>query len=222
LFSDSTLTPQSDGASDVVSQRLDAIIESAKETAPGSFPETPRNGLKSIAVPTLAHLLALFVHPPASFPPKQTSLIVIDGLSTLFDVAYQRNFATNKTSDASKWAAGRKYAVMSDLMSKLGKMAALNNIAMVLTCQTVTRLRTGASAILLPALSGLEWDNGISTQLVIFRDWPPSDRVKDARWQRVRFVGAIKVNGALLGGDGGVGTVVPFTIEKVRYGNDGL
>ncbi|KAK3062835.1 hypothetical protein LTS18_003267 [Coniosporium uncinatum] len=103
---------------------------------------------------------------------------------------------------------------MSDLMSKLGKMAALNNIAIVLTCQTVTRLRTGASAILLPALSSLEWDNGISTQLVIFRDWPPSDKVKDARWQRVRFVGAIKVNGALLGGDGGVGTVVPFTIEK--------
>jgi len=163
----------------------------------------------------------LFIHPPASFPSKQTGLIVIDGLYALFDVAYQRSFAAKHTSDASKWAAGRKYAIMSDLISKLGKMAALNEIAIVLTCQTVTRLRAGASAILLPALSGMEWDNGISTQLVIFRDWPPSDKAKDARWYKVRIIGAIKVNGTLLGGDGGVGMVVPFTIEEVCYASAG-
>lgn len=109
---------------------------------------------------------------------------------------------------------------MNDLMSKLSKLAALNNIAVLVTCQTATRMRAGLGAVLLPALSGTEWDNGISTRLVLFRDWPPPAHkdMSDADRQllgKVRYAGAIKVNGVTLADIGTVGNVVPFTIQAV-------
>jgi hypothetical protein len=174
--------------------------------------------------PTLPHLLALFLHPKQSFPPPETVLIVIDSISTLFDLAFHRNFAytaLSKKSDQEKWAANRRLAIMSDLISKIGRMAALHDIAVLLTCQTTTRLRSGIGlgALLLPAMSGVEWDNGISTQLVFFRDWPPNDVVKLGeerdRWEKLRYAGVIKINGVLTAEERRIDTIVPFSIERV-------
>lgn len=172
--------------------------------------------------PTLAYLLALFARPTAFFPPPGTSLVVLDSISTLFDNTYARNAddrSSNGKSDAARWAAGRKYAVLSELISKLGKMAAINNVAMLVTSQTVTRVRSGAGALLLPAISGTEWDSGIATRLVLFRDWPPvqgkPSKAEQEGLRRIRFVGVVKAGGVGSSGDGQVGTVVPFTIESV-------
>jgi hypothetical protein len=173
-------------------------------------------------VPTLPHLLALFLHPPASFPPPGTALVVIDTISTLIENAYQKvhDDRSAKKSDAAKWAAGRKYAVMGEIISKLGRMAAVNNITILLTSQTITRIRPGLGALLLPAISGSEWDNGISTQIVLFRDWPPRRSTQSnedsERWMGLRYAGAIKVNGVLARDDVSFENVVPFSIEKVR------
>lgn len=191
-----------------------------------SPPEVPRDELQNhfhhFTASTLVHLLALFVHPPSSFPPPNTSLIVIDSLSTLFDNAYPRNAddrASRNRTDATRWAAGRKFAVMNELISTLTKTAALHDIALLITNQTITRIRSGSRALLVPAISGTEWDNGISTRLVLFRDWVPgqgkwSDANAD-RLQEARFVGAVKTNGATLANEGGVGNVVPFTVDCV-------
>jgi len=163
----------------------------------------------------------MFLHPTASFPPAGTGLIVIDSVSTLFENAYQRSSEDrSKKSDAVKWAAGRKYAIMGEVVSKLGRMAAVNNTAILLTCQTVTRIRPGLGALLLPAISSSEWDNGVSTQLVLFRDWPPRRSTQDAemdQWTGLRYVGAIKVRGVLAADEGRFETVVPFSVGKVQW-----
>lgn len=162
------------------------------------------------------------MHPPAAFPQSSTSLVVIDSLSTLIDNAYPRNAderLKNKT-DQSKWAAGRRYAVMNDLIATFTKFAALHDVALVITCQTITRMRGASRALLVPAITGIEWENGISTRLLLFRDWVPphakaQDKVETDRLQKTRFAGLVKVNGVVLADEGGVGKVVPFAIENV-------
>jgi hypothetical protein len=110
---------------------------------------------------------------------------------------------------------------MGDLVSRLQRLATMNNLVVLLTQQTRMRIRSGAGALLLPALSGVEWDNGVSTQLVLFRDFPPknskqpdSDLIE--RWSRLRYVGLIRVNRVSAEENGRFETVVPFSIEKVR------
>ncbi|KAF2019368.1 P-loop containing nucleoside triphosphate hydrolase protein [Aaosphaeria arxii CBS 175.79] len=171
--------------------------------------------------PSLAHLLALFVRTPSSFPPPNTSLIVIDSLSTLLDNAYPRNpddRAARPKNDQARWAAGRKFPVMNELISALCRVAALHDIALLFTCQTITRIRAGSRALLVPSISGAEWESGISTRLVLFRDWVPGQgKWCDAdaeRLRRARFVGVIKANGVTLADEGSVGDVVPFAIER--------
>ncbi|OCK77856.1 hypothetical protein K432DRAFT_108266 [Lepidopterella palustris CBS 459.81] len=218
-----------DTAAPMVARRLHEMLSAARPTKSlGVETSQPNLSLEEMqghfhyyTTPTLAHLLAMFVHPPAVFPPPNTSLIVIDSLSTLFDNAYPRNAddgASKSKNDTTRWAAGRKFSVMNELVSKLGRIAAMHNIAVLITCQTITRIRAGWGALLLPAMSGVEWDNGISTRLVLFRDWlPGKGKWNDCdldRLRRARFVGVVKANGVMLAADeGGVGTVVPFTIE---------
>jgi hypothetical protein len=215
----------------LVAQRFNEVLLAVSESASnsGSLPEVPRPSRDEVqshfhhcAAPTLAHLLALFMHPPASFPPPHTALVVIDSLSTLFDNAYPRNVddrASRNKNEHTKWAAGRRFAVTNELIATLTKVAALHDIALLVLCQTITRVRPGSSALLVPAISGADWDNGISTRLVLFRDWVPgqgkSSSADAARLQKARFAGLLKVNGVVLSDDGGAGNVVPFTVERV-------
>lgn len=201
-------------------QALQAQIDSDPASSNGSIQELYAR-FKHYTIPTLAHLLAL-LHPMPNFPPAGTTLIVIESISTLFDNAYHRtNFDRSKTqTDAQKWAAGRKFAVMGELMTKLSRLATVNSIAVLLTNQTVTRVRSGQGALLLPAISGTEWDNGVSTQLVVFRDWAPKRGTQLAKeearkWQRLRYAGVIKVKGVAMEENGRFDTVVPFSIEQV-------
>ncbi|KAF1982717.1 P-loop containing nucleoside triphosphate hydrolase protein [Aulographum hederae CBS 113979] len=197
------------------------VLSGGKSPTPEECEMNVRENFKYQRAHSLALILAMFMHSSSEFPPQETSLIIIDSLSTVFDTSYQKNNeikSNARKDDALRWASGRRFAVMSDLISNLGKMATTRNIAVVLTCQTVTRMRSGSNAVLLPALSSVEWDNGISTQLVLFRDWPPAEKkgsvAEKERWNAVRFVGAIKVGGQTLADNEGVGTVVPFTVEK--------
>jgi len=214
-----------DAATPFPSPRLEQILQA-------QIPQDPvsSNGnsyslyarFKHYTIPTLPHLLALFLHPMPQFPPAGTSLIIIESISTLFDNAYHRNHydRTRAQTDAQKWAAGRKFAVIGELMTKLARLATINNIAILLTSQTITRMRSGQGALLLPAISGSEWDNGVYTQLVLFRDWAPKRGTQLAdeeaeKWHRLRYAGVIKVKGVAMEENGRFDTVVPFSIEQV-------
>ncbi|KAF2626490.1 P-loop containing nucleoside triphosphate hydrolase protein [Macroventuria anomochaeta] len=211
-----------DGAcAPLIPQRLHDMLAAPSGTPSEFSPDELHNCFHHLAAPTLAHILALFMHPPASFPQSNASLVVVDSLSTLIDNAYPRNTddrVKNKT-DQSKWAAGRRYAVINDLIATFTKFAALHDVALVITCQTITRIRGASRALLVSAITGIEWENGISARLLLFRDWVPQqgkvqDKVGAERLQKVRFAGLVKVNGVALADEGGVGNVVPFAIES--------
>jgi hypothetical protein len=215
----------------LVPQRLNEVLLSVPAPptnvvspleVPQLSPDEVQSHFHHYTAPTLAHLLALFVHSPASFPPPHTGLVVIDSLSTLLDNAYPRNAddrASRNKNEQTRWAAGRRFAVINELISTLTRVAALHDIALLVLCQTITRIRAGSRALLVPAISGAEWDNGISTRMVLFRDWVPgqgkSTSADTARLQRARFAGVLKANGVILANEGGVSNVVPFTVERV-------
>ncbi len=170
----------------------------------------------------LAHLLTMFIHPSPDFTHDTTALVIIDSVSSIFDAAYSRtnDHRSKKKPEAAKWTVSRKYAVMGDLISSLQKLASMQDLVVLLTQQTRMRIRSGAGALLLPVLSGIEWDNGVSSQLVLFRDFPPKGNTQPdpklkERWSRLRYVGLIKINGVSAEENGRFDTVVPFSIEKV-------
>lgn len=219
---------RTDAATSVSKTRLEALLftsPSKPEGPSSSIDETlsaadmlPR--FHHYSTRTLAHLIALTAHPVTAFPPEGTSLVVIDSVSTLFDYAYPRTSAAKgNKNDNSKWAAGRRYAVMSSLVSTLGKIAAVRDIPVLLTNQVVTRFREESYALLVPAMAGLEWDNGIATRLVVFQDWPPDPGrlagMDDEKRKKIRYIGVVKVAGIGLNEGDGLGAVIPFIIEPV-------
>lgn len=224
-YANTILSHLLDAATPFPSPRFEQVLQAHTDHDLASSSDSMQNlyaRFKHYTIPTLPHLLALFLHPVPHFPPAGTSLVVIESISSLFDNAYQRtNFNRSKTqTDAQKWAAGRKFAVMGELMTKLARLATINNIAILLTSQTITRVRSGQGALLLPAISGSEWDNGVSTQLVLFRDWAPKLGTQVAedeaeKWHRLRYAGVIKVKGVAMEENGRFDTVVPFSIEHV-------
>ncbi|KAF2836136.1 P-loop containing nucleoside triphosphate hydrolase protein [Patellaria atrata CBS 101060] len=218
-----------DAAAPLAPRRVKEILSASLSYKKGATALTPIPHLSSddlaqhfhhYTTPTLPHLLALLVHPPPSFPPPGTSLIVIDSISTVFENAYPHIISDqpgHTKSETTRWAAGRRYSAMSEVALKLSRAAALHNITVLLLNQVNTRVRAGSGAMLHPALSGTEWDNTISTRLVLFRDWLPAQLrghgISEDQRTRVRFVGVVKVGGVTLADDGTFGAVVPFTIE---------
>jgi hypothetical protein len=94
--------------------RLTTVLSSPRlsnDQDVASSPVEPRSTtdllgiLTHFTTPTLPHLIALLCHTKASFPPQNTSLIVIDSLSTLITSAYPRtldNFSTPRKPGAGK------------------------------------------------------------------------------------------------------------------------
>ena len=171
---------------------------------------------------TLPHLLALMTHSSPSFPPPKTSVIIVDAVSILFALAFPKsseNFNSSqplgKRSDAAQWAASRRWAVMGDFISKIGKLAVTRNIAILLVSQMTTRIRAETGAVLHPALASTAWDSGISARVVLWRDWVyhSAENLSQREFiPGVRFAGVIKAGGICYQG---LGKVVSFTIDKV-------
>ncbi len=181
--------------------------------------------LHHFTTPSLPHLLALLIHQSSNFPPTDTSLIIVDSISTLFTIAFPKTGENahshqplaNK-NDAAHWALGRRWAVMGDFISQIGKLAATKNIAILLTSQMTTRIRSETGAVMHPAIAGTAWDSGISTRIVIFRDWV--FKAKDAASNHEEYVSGVRLAGVMKAKGvsyEGVGKVVLFTIEKVSF-----
>lgn len=221
-----------DAATPLYTPRLQEILNSSPKNNPAATADCMKR-FHYFATPTLAHLLALAVHPPLSFPPAGTSLIVLDTISFLFEISYPRNkhnkpHTTIKSgADTSRWSSSRRFAVMATLINSLSKMAAMHDIAVLILSPTSTKMRGGGlGALLAPAMAGLEWESSIATRIVLFRDWAPavfsqggggsqsSQAISEAELQKIRFAGVVKSGGVnARSDDGAVGPVVPFTIE---------
>ena len=105
---------------------------------------------------------------------------------------------------------------MSEVVTKLGRLAASRGIAIVLLSQVTTRVRSDAGAFLHPAVSGTVWDSTIANRIVIFRDWLYQDQGDGTteRTKHVRFAGVTKAQGTAYEG---AGKLAAFTIARVRF-----
>jgi len=161
---------------------------------------------KYMQIPSLAHLLALVLHPCSEFLSDGTSLVVIEGINTIVDLDYPRfPFLNPSGTEQQKWLAGRRYAVLGSLVTGLNKLAILNDLAIVLSTGCISRTRpdSGLGSSLAPGVGGTEWDSGIWNRLVLFRDFSG------------RFIGLQKCQGrSLISREqiGEVGKLVHFEI----------
>lgn len=205
------------------------VTRSRFETKLDTSPSDSNEKLGSVHtyfVPSLIHLLALIVHPPASFSALNAGLLVIDDLDALFDLAYPRiqlNGHLART-DAAKRTTTQRYNALASLITALNKVAAINDMAIIVITGCGTRLGAGddSGAMTVPGLGSLEWNSGITNKLVIFRDHAPltvggSQTSESAFPTCVRFIGVQKLNGISFGDDGDIGQMIAFDIYEVRH-----
>ena len=219
-----------DSSSEIVGSRLKDILYGTFNTEEHGKSNTVSveeylERFHHFITPSLPYLLALLTHQTSEFPPEETTLIVVDSISTLFALAFPRtaeNASIQQTSvkqgDAAHWASGRRWAVMGDLISKISRLAATKNIAVLLTSQMTTRIRSETGAVLQPAISGTAWDTGVRARILIFRDWmfrASEDTSSQGEYiPGVRCAGLLKAKGMSYEG---VGKVVTFVIENVSF-----
>ena len=102
---------------------------------------------------------------------------------------------------------------MSDFISKVGKMAALRNLVVLLINQTATRVKTETGAVLLSAMSSTGWDGGVSSRLLLFRNWAAPQGAENIQESHgVRYISVLKAGGTT----SRMLDAIPFVIERVR------
>ncbi|KAF5236155.1 hypothetical protein FANTH_11403 [Fusarium anthophilum] len=122
---------------------------------------------------TLPHLVALVSRPTAKLIPHNCSLMVISSLSALVNSALPKSHdgkATSKSNKGPSPSAKRTQALLS-IVNALHKLAATRNCAVVVLSQCATKIHSERGATLTAAVNASVWEQGISTRLVMFRDW---------------------------------------------------
>lgn len=98
---------------------------------------------------------------------------------------------------------------LQSIMNALQKLAATRNCAVVMLSQCATKMHSERGATLIPAVNATVWDQGVSSRLVLFRDWI---------WQgnkpvSVFLAGLQKLDGKAT--DEAVESIVAFKVELV-------
>ncbi|KAJ6021551.1 hypothetical protein N7540_007055 [Penicillium herquei] len=128
---------------------------------------------------TLPHLLALLCNPPKDFPPPDTSLLIVDSVSSLFP-SYFPNAAElkdrqtqGKITDKAQlqWLLNRKWNISSELATHLSRLAS-RGIAVLAINQAHTKIKGQPRATLQPLLAGGGWESNIQTRIAMYRDLP--------------------------------------------------
>ncbi|KAJ5466672.1 hypothetical protein N7539_009401 [Penicillium diatomitis] len=137
------------------------------------------NNLIYFRAPTLPHLLALLIRPPKEFPPPETTLLIIDSISSLFPAYFlsaselKDRLAQGKIPDKPQlqWLLNRKWNVIGDIATHLTRLAA-RNIAVLALNQTHTKIKGQPRATLHPVVAGGAWETNVQTRIVLYRDLP--------------------------------------------------
>lgn len=147
---------------------------------------------------SLSHILALLLHPPDDFPSEGTSLLVIDDFSSLVMTGLPQNdklmgsaaYSASLSRDdiLAKSIAARRSALLTAISSGLARLAASRNLAVIVLSKASSNRRNGEkNAVLRSTLSSQQWNENISTKIVIYRDfWPTTDWNRLSREQMRR------------------------------------
>lgn len=160
------------------------------------------DNITHLHISSFPHLLALLLHPSQDFPPKGTKLLVLDNLSSIATTGLpQRKYepiqdligipsSTATHSDAvtpsrldpaniiSKSLSARRLAMIASISAGLQRLAASRNIAVVVLNKAAinTSSRTGNKTIIRSVMGYQQWNENITTRIVIYRDhWPHID-----------------------------------------------
>lgn len=104
---------------------------------------------------------------------------------------------------------------MSEFLARLGKLAVVRNVAVVLVSAATTRVRREeGTAVLRPGISTRAWEEGVGARVAVLRDWEGGrgGEGREGGGRAVRFAGVMKLGGVVYEG---VGRVVAFTVENV-------
>lgn len=72
---------------------------------------------------------------------------------------------------AGPTASTKRLQGLQFIINALQKVAATKNCAVVVSSQCATRMQSEHGATLVPAVNASVWEQGISTRIVMFRDW---------------------------------------------------
>lgn len=68
-------------------------------------------------------------------------------------------------------AHARRMQVLHNIISSFQKLAATRDLAVVVLAQCATKMQAERGATLTPAINANVWEQGMSSRLVLFRDW---------------------------------------------------
>ncbi|KAJ4313883.1 hypothetical protein N0V84_009185 [Fusarium piperis] len=158
---------------------------------------------------TLPHFVALISRPTAKAIPANTSLLIISSLSALVNSALPKSHdgrAISKSAKGPSPSTKRRQALQS-IMNALHKLAATRNCAVVILSQCATKMHSERGATLTAAVNATVWEQGVSTRLVVFRDWV----WQESKLASVFLAGLQKVDGKA--SQETVENVVAFKVE---------
>ncbi|PON29445.1 hypothetical protein TGAM01_v201694 [Trichoderma gamsii] len=149
----------------VKESRMLADIESIQDIDPAK--------LVHYSCMTLPHLLAFISRPTTTAIASDVSLIVISSLSALINSSLPRSLEAKGSKKPAKGPtqASKRLQGLQFIITTLQKLAATKNCAVVLLSQCATKMRSEQMATLIPSINTTVWEQGVSTRLVLFRDW---------------------------------------------------
>jgi hypothetical protein len=169
-----------DCAQNLPHSRLERVLENVDEDAKDRF--------HHYTTPSLAHLLALVHHAKDDFPPIKTGLMVLEDITALFP------------PPAST-------LLQSTLLGALSKLASARQTAVLITSFVSTRVRQTGRASLVASHGSKDWDEKLSSRIVLFRDFGPHSRLRRA--------GILKAHGASCVENDQFSEVVGFIVTLV-------
>ncbi|KAJ0158839.1 hypothetical protein CTA2_10763 [Colletotrichum tanaceti] len=185
-----------DCAYSVCGRRLNAVVEAVRLARP-SADEGPTKALGDdfahYSCPSLPHLVALLCRPTAATVPANTALVVIDSLSVLVNHAFPKAPDGRKGPPQGKGPgfSAKRLQALQYIANALQKLAATRDCAVVVLSQCATKMQLERSPTLIPSINAGIWEQGMSTRVVLFRDWV----WKDGRPSTVCFAGVQKLDG---------------------------
>ncbi|OTA06566.1 rad55 [Trichoderma parareesei] len=144
---------------------LASVLKSVRDSrilaGSGEIQDVDPSKLVHYSCMTLPHLLAFISRPTTTSIPPDVSLIVISSPTALINSLLPRSLE----------GKGNPKQAKGFIMTTLQKLAATKDCAVVLLSQCATKMRSEQRATLIPSINTTVWEQGVSTRLVLFRDW---------------------------------------------------
>ncbi|ODQ51532.1 hypothetical protein SAICODRAFT_26628 [Saitoella complicata NRRL Y-17804] len=174
--------------------RLLAIVTASASSADDEEPESILRKIHILHTPTLPNILSTFLHPQThfstSFPPPNTSLIIIDDLSTPVSTSFPTGIDDpphapppdaphpKPRGEKPETMPMKRARILASLGAGMARIAATQNTAILIISHMTSRiirapLSTTRGAVLVPYL-GESWTGSLGVRITLFRNDIPT------------------------------------------------